>query len=221
MKSENAYVQFGSGLCGPESWLNFDVSPTLRLQRLPVVGRLFNSAGPRFPPTVNYGDIVDGLPIAKESCAAVYSSHVLEHLALDDMRAALANILKLLVPGGRFRFVVPDLENLARNYVESTEPDASLKFMSGSYLGKKSRPRGLKGTFRSALGNSGHLWMWDFASMSAELEAAGFSDIRRAAFGDSEDTMFDVVENESRWEDCLGIDCRRPMSETSPNLKAA
>ena len=59
------YVQYGCGLSCPAGWLNFDASPTLRLQRLPAIGRLFvNSV--RFPDRVHYGDIRKGLPIADE-----------------------------------------------------------------------------------------------------------------------------------------------------------
>ena len=32
-------VQYGCGLSDPEGWKNFDSSPTLRLQKLPLIGR--------------------------------------------------------------------------------------------------------------------------------------------------------------------------------------
>jgi len=51
--------------------------------------------------------------------------------------------------------------------------------------------------------------MWDFNSIAAELQCAGFTDIRRAAFGDSTDAAFGEVEAEERWENCLGVECRR------------
>ena len=219
--SEKKYVQFGSGLCGPEGWLNYDISPTLRLQRLPLVGSFFNKVGPKFPSTIRYGDVVTGLPLPDQSCEAVYSSHVLEHLALNDMRTALSNVHRLLVPGGRFRFVVPDLRRLARDYLNSDATDASVRFMQESYLGRKSRPKGVTGLLRALLGNSGHLWMWDFESMKGELEAAGFADVRRAVFGDSADPKFHLVENHDRWEGCLGIECVRVRSAAALQTKAA
>src|SRR4051812_43659884 len=108
------YVQYGCGLSAPESWRNFDASPTLRLQRLPVVGRRLHGGGlPLFPSNVEYGDIVRGLPVSPGSCRGVYCSHVLEHLALADFRTALRNTRAILRDGGIFRFVLPDLELLA------------------------------------------------------------------------------------------------------------
>ena len=35
------YVQYGCGFSAPEQWLNFDASPTLRFERLPIIGSLY------------------------------------------------------------------------------------------------------------------------------------------------------------------------------------
>lgn len=202
------YIQFGCGLSAPSGWRNFDVSPTLRLQRLPLIGSsLHGKTLPLFPPNAEYGDIVRGLPVPLSSCRGIYSSHVLEHLALADLRISLRNVYNYLQNGGVFRFVVPDLETLARAYVASSESNASLEFMTQAGLGKSTRPRTLRGLLHEWIGNSSHLWMWDFKSMSAELSNVGFRQIRRAELGDSLDVRFNDVEEEGRWKDCLGMEC--------------
>ncbi len=207
---QSSYVQFGAAACAPKSWTNFDISPTLRLQRIPLLGRWFRRGEFLvFPDNVKYGDIIQGLPIAPGTCAGIYCAHVLEHLALNDMRIALRNTHQYLRTGGIFRFVLPDLERLARNYLEDSNDRAAMDFMEQSYLGTKTRPRGLKGFVRSYFGNSSHLWMWDFKSMTRELKDAGFIRIRRAEFGDCEDDRFRDVEELQRWEGCLGIECRK------------
>jgi hypothetical protein len=207
---QGLYVQYGCGLCAPPDWLNFDASPTLRLQKIPLLGRLVTQVGPRFPANVRCGDIIKGLPVAERSCRAIYCSHVLEHLSLADFPIALRNTFAYLQPGGVFRFVLPDLEQLARDYLDSAEPDAAGKFMVEAHLGKEVRPRGLSGFLREWLGNSAHLWMWDFKSITRALERTGFANIRRARFGDSGDPLFDQVEDEGRWRNCLGVVCIRP-----------
>lgn len=210
VRSKSQYLQFGCGLSAPVEWVNFDASPRLRIQRIPVVGTLLSRNGPYFSRNARYGDITKGLPIQPESCAAIYCSHVLEHLSLDDFRTALYNTHKYLEPGGRFRLVVPDLMALATEYVNSTAPDAAKQFMENSNLGTHHRPRGFSGLMRMWLGNSRHLWMWDFESISVELVTAGFEGIRRAICGDSGDDMFNVVENVDRWRGGLGVECFRP-----------
>jgi SAM-dependent methyltransferase len=206
--SNGLYVQYGSGWCAPASWRNFDASPTLRFERIPLIGRLYTKNAARFPKNVEYGDIVKGLPIEAESCKAIYCSHVLEHLSLEDFRVALRNTYRSLRRDGLFRFVMPDLEKYVDRYMQSEDPNAAITFMLTSGLGWKSRPRGIAGVL-SSLGNSRHLWMWDYKSTLAELEGAGFKRIRRATFGDCSDTRFREVEEESRWKDCLGIECSR------------
>jgi SAM-dependent methyltransferase len=205
------YVQYGCGLSAPINWENFDSSPTLRIEKLPLIGYLYSKKNPLFPQNVNYGDIVKGLPLLPLSCEAIYCSHVLEHLSLDDFRTALRHTNLVLKPGGVFRFVLPDLEYCVRQYMNDTSSEAASNFMKEAYLGSEFRERGFKSLAKSFFGNSLHLWMWDYKSIYPELESAGFLEIRRAEFADSSDVMFKYVEDEDRWANCLGIECRKAI----------
>jgi len=203
------FVQFGCGTCAPAGWENFDCSPTLWLQRLPVIGLIARrAAGFTFPPSIRYGDIVRGLPLLPRSVDAMYCSHVLEHLSYADLRRSLRNTRSYLVDGGIFRLVLPDLHRLASEYVESHEADAACHFMQDSSLGVEERRRGFVGLLRQAMGNATHLWMWDFESLSGQLHEAGFGDIRRAQYHDSREPSFMEVESRDRWDGHLGIECR-------------
>lgn len=202
------YVQFGCGSCTPEGWLNYDASPTLRMQQVPVFGRLVPR---KFSNTALYGDIIRGLPLAGGSADAVYCSHVLEHLSLDDCRKAIANTAKVLKQGGVFRMVLPSLATHIQVYLDCPDREqAAINFMRYTILGEERRDRGVKELMHAAYGNSRHRWMWDFPSLSAELKKAGFTNIREARRGDSGDPMFDRVEDEERWQwDPLGIHCTK------------
>lgn len=208
MTDAPSYVQYGCGFSVADGWLNFDSSPTLRIERLPVIGPTLSTLivrnGKQFPKEVVYGNIVKGLPLPDGSAAACYASHVLEHLSLQDMRVALVNTAKLLQPGGIFRMIVPDLLERARRYVvAANEGDAlaSHKFLESSYLGLAKRPANILQHVRLALGGSQHLWMWDEHSLRQELENAGFTATRRCEYGDSEDPMFTKVEEKTRFYD--------------------
>lgn len=203
------YIQYGSGMYGHAGWRNFDASPTLRYERLPVVGRLYTKNATRFASNVEYGDIVRGLPLPQGSCLGIYASHVLEHLALSDVRRALRHTRELLAPQGRFRMVVPDLMHLARRYLDQPGPDAASRFMRESGLGLEQRPRTLAGLIKHWLGNSQHLWMWDEEGLTKELSDAGFTHVRRAQRGDSEDPHFSDIEDPERWHNCLGLEAMR------------
>jgi len=205
------YVQYGCSTCTPDGWLNFDCSPSFRLQRIPLLGRF--APGERPPGRVLFGDICRGLPVPDNSADAVYCSHVLEHLSLNDVGVALRNTYRILRPGGIFRFVLPDLHVLAQEYLDSNAPDAATSFMDNACLGVHDRARGLSHFLRSWLGNSKHLSMWDFPSMSAKLVAAGFTNIRKAALGDYPDELFARVEHPIRWDRLsFGVHCVKPGS---------
>ena len=205
------YVQYGCGLSSPEGWLNFDASPTLRLQRIPLLGSIFRKVSSvKFPVSVLYGDIIKGLPgVQNNSCKGVYCSHILEHLSLEDVRIALNNSHKIMASGGIFRLVLPDLSIYARNYInafDKKDPNASIEFMKVSMLGVEKRQRGIKGILDYLLSNKHHLWMWDSVSMTNELKAAGFREVRTCMFNDSNDDMFKLVESEGRFNEAIALE---------------
>lgn len=88
--------------CGPvfvnsPDWLNFDFTPASK--------------------AVKSANLLDRLPLADESASMVYSSHFLEHVPKSLVPVLLRDWLRVLQPGGVVRIVVPDLENLAREYL--------------------------------------------------------------------------------------------------------
>jgi hypothetical protein len=204
--AEELYVHYGCGADAPTSWLNFDASPSVRLQRIPVLGWFVRSNYPRH---VRYGNIVKGLPLPPNSCRGIYCSHVLEHLSLDDCRRAMRNTFSYLVPGGTFRLTLPDLEQMARDYLNSGDRRAAIHFIERTIMGRRQASRGIVRELRSALSASGrHLWNWDYNSLSAELEEIGFASVRRAEFNDGSDPRFKDVERKSRWS--LGVEGTKP-----------
>jgi SAM-dependent methyltransferase len=205
------YIQYGCGLSAPKNWVNFDASPTLRIQKIPVAGQFISpKLNVLFPENVRYGDITKGLPgISDNSCSGVYCSHVLEHLSLQDFRKALFNTFKILKPNGIFRCVVPDIEHIARKYIENLnkgQKDASINFIKETLLGVEKRNSGFKGIATAAFGNSHHLWMWDHYSLAEEIIKVGFRKVRRCTFNDSEDVKFKEVEDPSRFFESAAIE---------------
>jgi SAM-dependent methyltransferase len=208
--TSDLHAQYGCGFSAPAGWRNFDASPTLRFERLPVLGKLYTKNQSRFPANVEYGDIVAGLPLPAASCAAVYASHVLEHLCLTDFRVALGNTLRLLRPNGTFRLVVPDLEASIKRYIASPDAGAAEAFLRETSLGIERRARGVRGVAEAVLGHSPHLWMWDYKALERELQQAGFVDVKRCGFGDSPDPMFSLVEAPDRFQDAVAAEAKAP-----------
>jgi hypothetical protein len=207
MQIDGSYVQYGCGFSAPDGWMNFDNSPTLRFERIPLMGNILSRLSgnkQRFPRSVRYGDICKGLPVRDGTLTGAYASHVLEHVSLEEFRIALAKTYRMLMPGGIFRLVVPDLEARVRMYLRELErksPDASHRLMRAAHLGVESKSKTLLQRARRMFSGSAHLWMWDEYSIGAELDRSGFVNIRRCEFGDSSDPMFARVEDAARFHD--------------------
>jgi hypothetical protein len=211
------YVQYGCGCCAPPEWVNFDASPTLRVQKTPLLGTLLRrQLNVIFPSNVRYGDIEKGLPIKEKSCDGIYCSHVLEHFSLNAFRRVLQNTYKMLKcegggGTGYFRCVLPDLEQMARKYItelENGKHSASVDFVQNIGMGYADRPRRIKALLHFLYG-SRHWWMWDAYSLRQELSDVGFTNIRQCQFNDSEDEMFKLVEEEYRFEGAVAFECQK------------
>lgn len=204
-------IQYGSGNSCPENWINFDSSPALKLQRLPLLSGLFKSTMKfTFPNGTKYGNIVTGLPVVANCADLLYCSHVLEHLTLNDFRIALKNSHTILKNGGTFRIVLPDLRYSINRYIKNTgSPEASILFMEETLLGKKSKPKTIRGVLSSLFGGAAHLWMWDKEGIINELKVAGFTEIRECRFNDSKYIAFKDVENESRFNGAIALECTK------------
>jgi predicted SAM-dependent methyltransferase len=66
------------------------------------------------------GDCVDLSRFADGSVSELYASHVYEHIAYggDLLPRAFAEVYRVLTPGGRFMFSVPDFQTLCRLFLD-------------------------------------------------------------------------------------------------------
>jgi predicted SAM-dependent methyltransferase len=95
------YLNLGCGSRFHPDWENVDFVP----------------AGP----SVRVHDLLKPIPYADQSFDVVYHSHVLEHFPREQGLAFLRECYRLLRPGGVIRVAVPDLERIARLYLEALE----------------------------------------------------------------------------------------------------
>jgi predicted SAM-dependent methyltransferase len=94
-------LNVGCGSRFHRAWVNVDAAPGGR--------------------EVRAHDVRRGLPFPDRTFDAVYHSHVLEHLDREHGLALLRECRRVLVPGGVIRVVVPDLEGIARSYLEALQ----------------------------------------------------------------------------------------------------
>ncbi|PZV15274.1 MAG: methyltransferase [Pseudanabaena sp.] len=93
------FLNIGCGSVFDQDWINLDVDP--------------------YSKDVKTWDVRKGLPFADNSLDACYSSHVVEHLTSIEAQKLLGECFRVLKRGGVIRLVVPDLEAIARLYLNT------------------------------------------------------------------------------------------------------
>jgi predicted SAM-dependent methyltransferase len=66
-------------------------------------------------------DLREGLPLPENSCDAVYASHTIEHFTPAEAKLFLGDCYRVLKGGAVLRLVAPNLEDIARTYLDCLE----------------------------------------------------------------------------------------------------
>lgn len=100
-KDTSRFLNLGCGHRYFEEWTNVD----------------FYRTGPTVVPC----NLINGLPFSASSFEVVYHSHVLEHFSREDAVHFVGECYRVMAPGGILRIVVPDLEQIAREYLNNLQ----------------------------------------------------------------------------------------------------
>jgi SAM-dependent methyltransferase len=218
-------LHLGCGLVQPEGWINLDGSWNAWLAKHPVLRAMVGTMGlvPRNQLEVAWGrdtlvhDVRRPLPFANGSITAIYSSHLLEHLYVDEATRLLAECHRVLVPEGVLRVVVPDLRAIVEEYMGGdpldplphTAPLTSPadRMIRRLLLRTPTAPAGwgLYRAYTSSTDFHGHKWMYDSESLIARFRAAGFEDVAQREFNDSRIDDLASVEQACRIVDGRGL----------------
>jgi len=87
----------GSTFVEGRGWINLDFVPST--------------------PEVHKADLLERLPFDNDSVNTVYSSHFLEHIPKVQVAEFLQECFRILKPGGEIRLVLPDFEEMCREYL--------------------------------------------------------------------------------------------------------
>jgi SAM-dependent methyltransferase len=160
-----------------DGWVNTDITPHIWVSRIPFAARLFHTVGMMSSKRlaqhqagifrqVRYLQLSKRFSYSSNFFAAVFTSHVLEHLYPSTAIHCLRECLRVLQPGGVLRIAVPDLDRLVREY-DSAEPESFLQeiFQYGVGADKNS-----------------HHWHYNYANLRSRLLTLGFSRVTRCDF---------------------------------------
>jgi SAM-dependent methyltransferase len=220
-------LNLGCGTKTSQDCINIDWSATIRL----VTNPLLRACAPHFLneaqmekvrrlDRVTPHDLRKGIPYPNDSVDAVYHSHILEHIDRDSVMGFLVEIRRVLKPGAVHRIVVPDLERLARQYLDAFEDagskgvcttdwrrhDLNIKEMIEQMVRRRSAAVCNLGPLRREIESfvfgdarrrgETHQWMYDRINLPGLLTEAGFREITQVDYNTS---------RIPRWHD-IGLD---------------
>ena len=154
-------------------------------------------------PHVDHVATIDNLSFLQtDSVDLVYNCHVLEHFKRRDVERVLREWLRVLKPGGILRVSVPDFASLCEVY----QRERSLNLVIGALFGRQDYLYNI------------HYNVFDFASLSEQLQRAGFIDVARYDWRNTEHAEIDDyaqayiphMDKENGTLISLNIECAKP-----------
>jgi predicted SAM-dependent methyltransferase len=220
-----ARLNLGCGLQTPRGWLNVDGSYNARLAKHPLIRRALallhllpaDTLNVPWSSSIFIHDIRKPLPFSDGSVAAIYASHVLEHLYHEEAQRLVKESLRVLAKGGILRVVVPDLEAIIREYI-GERPFGTLTGET-AHLCRADRvnqrllmryptpanPHVLYRIYDSWKDFHSHKWMYDAESLIELLEVGGFIEVRHREYLESEIEDIGALEEQSRVVNGAGV----------------
>ena len=208
----------------PEGWINLDGSWNARLANHRIARRFARILKliPKHACDVGWTgrilshDLRKPLPFKDGSLCAIYGSHVLEHLYLDEADELLKECFRTLEPGGVLRLVVPDLRSMVSTYLAHETPEQltqSTNVTPADELNKRlllrtpCAPAGniLYGLYTALTAFHSHKWMYDVQSLIWHVSKSGFVEVEERALWVSSIPDIKTIEKEESFHDDFGI----------------
>ena len=224
-RKDLARVNLGCGLQTLSGWVNIDGSYNAKLAKYPFLRRALTWLNVLPADTLNIPwsssifihDIRKPLPFSDGSVAAIYASHVLEHLYREDAQRLVKESFRVLAKGGVLRVVVPDLEAIIREYVGERPfgvlTGEAARLCRADRLNQRllmryptpSHSHLLRRIYDSWKDLHSHKWMYDAESLIALLQTGGLVEVRRREYLDSEIEDIGALEEQSRVLNGAGV----------------
>jgi predicted SAM-dependent methyltransferase len=179
LPSNDLCINLGCGPSALEGWVNVDIA---RGAHIDVIW-----------------DLRSGLPFSDESCAVIFSEHVIEHLSKEDAFELLRECHRILQRGGVLRLSTPDAGRYLRSYAGD-----------GEFLRHPEFPQEVEtplDRINIMMREGGqHLWVYDSASLCLLLRRAGFTSCIEQQFGVSQHPRMQNIDLEYRAFESLYIE---------------
>jgi predicted SAM-dependent methyltransferase len=221
-------LHLGCGSNTPEGWLNLDGSWNAWLAKYPYIRKLlkFMHIVPQSLLDISWNqnifihDVRKPLPFSNDYFIAIYASHLLEHLYLEESKNLLRECYRILMPNAVLRMVVPDLKAIIMEYMAELANSNKSPDMT-SHADKLNRmllfryPQPPSGNIIYKMYNALtdfhlHKWMYDSDSLITYFKWAGFINVKEMQLHQSRIDGINEVEDPGRMFNGVCIEGVKP-----------
>ncbi len=155
-------------------------------------------------PHVDHVTTIDNLSFVGDGTVdLIYNCHVLEHFKRREVHKVLSEWLRVLKPGGILRISVPDFASLCEVYQHHGN---KLELVIGALFGRQDYLYNI------------HYNVFDYPTLSKILEEAGFEQVRRYDWRETEHAVIDDysqayiphMDKERGIQISLNVECVKP-----------
>lgn len=169
-------INIGCGWECRDGWLNVDNTSKPQAKNYPIT----------------FLDVTKPWPFVTDTFDYALSEHMIEHIPEEKGLFALTEALRTLKPNGVIRISCPD-----REFAEALPGKDDHEFVINycrKIFGREAKPGDAKTIAHRALNEQGHVWVPTPAQLKAQLEKAGFRNVKICQYGISEHEVFNGIE---------------------------
>lgn len=157
-------LNIGCGTDYKVGWVNIDNNTDSNIEELDV-----------------HWDLRNPLPINDDSIDFIFNEHFIEHLTVEESRITIADMMRVLKPGGVMRIAMPDLEDVVNHYLNvPLGEDKVIKDFKLDFI--QTRAEWINMSFRWW----DHKWLYDWEELVRRLKEVGYENAVRCKLRDSQ-----------------------------------
>jgi predicted SAM-dependent methyltransferase len=205
-------INCGSSRSLERGWLNTDLVRVQEYEgRESELGRLSRVNGDMY---FLRHDSTEPYPLEDASFDWAYSEHFIEHIKLQEAIGWLAEVRRLLRPGGLVRVTTPSLALFVEAYRDPQHPfnAQNREALSGGRRFPHGVPERQGWFLNDIFYGWKHRWIYDFGELRHALVEAGFDpdSVVERQYGQSGVDEVGALDNEGRAIQTLYVEARRP-----------
>jgi SAM-dependent methyltransferase len=175
-RSLDLKLHLGCGANILPGWINTDATPA---------------------PTADYLDFARRFPFPENLFAVVFCEHSIEHAGKPQALGLIAEVFRVLRPGGLFRVVTPSLDSFARLAIDPQSPTAQ-KYLAWFRLFSKNPTATTSDAVNTIFYGHGHQHIYMVDELTELLERAGFTNVKSMPAGRYDNPVFQNVDAHGR-----------------------